>query len=420
MDGDARLIVDDARLGAAVDALAGCDRLAVDTEFLWERTYAPRLALLQVAGRTAAGEVVAWAVDPLAVDPGPLVALLHEPGRLKVLHAGTTDLQILHDWRGAPVPQVFDTQRAAALAGFGQQVGYANLVEGLLGRKLDKAEQWSDWTRRPLRPEQVEYALLDVVPLLDVHERLLGLLEEAGRRAWAEDEMRPLTDPARYVAPPEEEAWRRVRGRRGLDRRGLAALRALAAWRERTARARDLRPGFVVKDAGLLELARRRPRTQAELERLRGLHPNEVGRHGATILAELERVAALPEDALPAAERKRAGPEVSATVDLLRAWVGQRAREAGVAPEVVVNGAALERLVRAHAAGEDLTPGGGGAGPGGAGPGDDEGEGEGEPGAERDVLQGWRLELVGRDLLAILRGERALAHDPAAGRLTLR
>ncbi|MCO5169372.1 MAG: ribonuclease D [Planctomycetes bacterium] len=391
-------------LDRVLAALAPATTIALDTEFLWERTYHPTLALVQVAARDDRGEVQAFAVDPLRVDLGPLERLLGEPGRLKVVHAGRIDLELFQARLGAPLGPVFDTQRAAALVGHGHQVGYANLVEALVGRRLKKTEQWSDWTRRPLRPEQVSYALDDVVPLLVVRDRLEERLREAGRLAWAEEEMAPLTDPATYVRVPDEELWRRVKTRRGLDRRALGVLRALTVWREETSRARDLRPGFVVKDPVLVELARRAPTSRAQLEHVRGLHPGELKKSADGLLAAIRAALALPDDALPPADRRPTGPDPGPAVELMRAYVAARAAEAGIAPETLATTRDLERLARAHLRGDapEVLD-----------------EGDEDDGERHDVLRGWRGALVGHDLLRLLEGKVSLRIDPARGSLRI-
>jgi ribonuclease D len=402
------LVEKDADLERALAPFQSAKLLTLDTEFLWERTYHPILALVQLGARLPDGSVHAVAIDPLGVQSlGPLERLLADPSRLKVVHAGRIDLEIFHARTGGPIGPVFGTQRAAALAGFGQQVGYAALVEGLLGRRLDKVEQSSDWTRRPLRPEQVSYALLDVVPLLDVHDRLRAQLGDAKRLTWAEEEMTPLVDPASYVPVADEERWRSVKQRRGLDRRGLAILRELAAWREATARERDLRPGFVCKDPILVDIARRAPVKAQTLDNVRGLHPNEAKRHGQDIVAAVKRALDLPESALPPMDKRPRGPDPQAAVDLLRAFLSQRAQEVGVAAETLATTADLVRLSRAHLRGEKLDAA-------------DDDEDEGSPADRHDVLSGWRGELLGRDLVRLLKGEISLRVDPGTGQLEAR
>lgn len=380
------LIERDEELPRVIEALAPLDRITLDTEFLWERTYLPRLALVQVAGRDPAGKVHAFAVDPLAVDVAPLVAFLAEPRRVKVLHDARIDLQIFARLTPDPLRPIFDSQRAASLVGFGPQVGYAALVAELTGKELPKAEQYSDWTRRPLRQSQIVYALGDVVPLLDVHDRLVGLLEQTGRAGWAEMEMASLMAPETYEEPSDRDRYLKLKGRTRLDRQALAVLRELCAWREKTARQLDLRPGFVVKDVALLELAARAPKKPRELATIRGLHPAELKRHGEGIVRAVQRALSLPRDEWPGQERRRVSKlDLSGAVDLLRAFLRQKAAETGVAAEVIATTADLEELAKAHARGADPH--------------------------EQPVMQGWRGALVGQDLLRLLEGRVALGID---------
>ncbi len=377
---DSRLVDRPEALEAALAPLFGASRLAVDTEFTWERTYGPILALVQVAGRTPGGQVHAIAVDPLRVDLAPLVRLLTDPARLKVFHAGRADLEILLGHAGAPLRPVFDTQRAAALLGFGHQVGYATLIERTLGLHVDKVEQWSGWTRRPLRPEQVEYALGDVVPLLDAYDQLIAQLEQAGRLAWAEEEMAPLVRPEAYVTPPDEARFREVKGRHRLDRRGLAVLRELAAWRERTARARDMRPSWIVKDPVLVELARRQPAAAADLERVPGLSQREARRYVVELVACVRHARELPEEALPSIDRP-SGPDTGPAVELLRGHLAKRAEELAIAPATLATMSDLEHLARAHLSGAALDP---------------------QAAELPSLLVGWRAGAIGHELLGLL------------------
>ena len=380
-----RLVAERAELVSLVERLAGAAELALDTEFVWERTYRPLLAVVQVGARLPTGQVVVAAVDALALDLGPLLELLAEPGRGKLLHAGRLDLAILHRLLGRPLSPVFDTQRAAALVGFGGQIGYGALVEQLTGRRLEKGEQWSDWTRRPLRPEQLSYALDDVRHLPDVAAALRGLLDQSGRAAWAAEEMQDLHDPSSWADPAPGEEWLKVKAARTLPPRAQAVLREVCVWREESARARDLRPGFVVKDQVLLELARRPPRSLDALREVRGLHPGEVKRGGAELLAALRRGERAEPPPQPPRKRRM---DVSGAVDLLKAWLGQKAAAEGVASEVLATTAELTSLASSHA--------------------------RGDPPPGLPVLSGWRRQLVGEDLLRLLRGEVALQVQPRA------
>jgi ribonuclease D len=394
MPQDERVLETPDALARAIAILSPITRLTVDTEFLWERTYYPKLALLQVAGVDAKGDVQAFAADPLAIDVMPLLKMLAEPSRLKVMHAGRLDQQIMNMELGSPLRPLFDTQKGAALAGFGGQIGYANLVSSLFNRKLEKKEQYTDWTRRPLRASQIEYALLDVIPLLDVHDALVKKLEASGRIKWAEEEMASLMDPETYAEPRSDELYLKVKNKRGLDRRGLGILRELAMWRDKEARKRDCRPTFVVKDPGLAEIANRRPNSVKILQELRGLHRKEAGRSGKAILACIRRGETLDESELPQVKRgTKKTKNVDAAVDLLKAYLAKRTQEVGVAVETVVTTKELERLAR-DASRERYKH-------------------------EHPVLNGWRGELIGKDLVKILRGEITLGVDPASSELRL-
>ena len=368
-------------LSAALEELAHAKVLTVDTEFFWERTYDPLLCLVQVAARDPQGKLTGFAIDPLAVDIDPLLRFLAEPTRLKVFHAARIDLEILNRMLGATLAPVYDTQRAAALLGFGHQVGYARLVEELVGKKPEKGEQYSDWSKRPLRDAQIDYALADVIPLMKCYEALEGLLARSGRRAWLDEEQAPLTDPASYAPIPDRERYLKVKGSRALDRTSLAVLRELAAWREDNARGRDIRPGFVLKDPALLALARKQPTTKQGLEAVRGLHSSLVRRNGDALLEAIQR--GLDADPPASLRTKRPTVDVSAGVDLLKTYLSQRSRELDVAQEVLATSSELEALARRVAEGRDLD--------------------------DCPLARGWRRELVGDEALRLLRGEVSLA-----------
>lgn len=279
----ATLIQDAAALHALAARVRGAPWIALDTEFMRVRTYFARLCLLQLA----TPDTVAC-VDPLAVAIEPLLDVLYDPGVLKVLHAARQDLEVLFDIRGAVPGPVFDTQIAAALCGHDDQTGYGALVEAVTGHKLPKFNQRADWAARPLSAEQLRYAEDDVRYLRDVYahfERRLGAL---GRRAWHEEECAALTDPALYRNDPEQ-AWRRLAQGRALAPAQQAVLQALAAWRERVARKKNLPRGWVVPDGALVEIARRQPHSAAELAAVANLGPAPARRWGDEILATLRQ-----------------------------------------------------------------------------------------------------------------------------------
>jgi ribonuclease D len=336
------LITDSAALKGFCEQLQDVPYLAVDTEFLRDKTYHAQLCLIQVAhGQHAA------AIDPLApgLDLGPLKELLSRPGIVKVLHAATQDLEIFLQGMGEVPGPVFDTQIAASVCGFGHQPGYAALVESILGISIDKSSQAVDWSIRPMSDRQVEYAIGDVTHLCHVYERLLDELETQGRGAWVEEDMRALLDPTRYVVDPEE-AYQRIKIRRP-SRQQLAILRALASWRERTARERNLPRGWVARDEALAEIAQHLPKDATALARVRGLkEPVARGQDGRSILEEVANAQALPEDEWPALKESRTptGPGHDSLVALLQALLRLRADAHGVSGAMIAKRGDLERL----------------------------------------------------------------------------
>src|SRR5579883_2280597 len=285
-----RLVTDPAELAALVGDIRASGRLALDTEFVWERTYRPQLGIVQIATdrKTAI-------LDALALrDLSPLFPLLRDPAIPVVLHGGGQDLEILALLMGEPVRGVVDTQVIAAFLGYGLQVGLGVLLERVLRVRVRKDQTYTDWTRRPLRPEQLAYAREDVVHLLPLHDRLRAALEQRGRAAWVAEELQALEDPARWRPVPDEERYRSVKGWQRLGGRELAVLRALAAWRERTARQLDVRPHFVVSDVVLTTLAARPVASLEELRGVRGLSPGAVSRYGRGLLAAIGEGRACP------------------------------------------------------------------------------------------------------------------------------
>jgi ribonuclease D len=369
-----RVVTDPAEFRAVAAAMRKAGEVGFDTEFVGERTYFPRLCLIQLGTEDAA-----VAVDPIAVgDLSPLEELLFDPSVLKLVHAGWQDLKIVFQRTGRVPAPVFDTQIAAALLGMPAQASYASVVREFLGVDVKKGHSYSDWSARPLSPSQLAYALDDVRYLPALHDRMTGRLRREGRISWIEPEIDALTSPASYASDPEEE-YRRVKGWTALDRRRLAVLRALIAWREREAMRRDVPRRRVLADESALAIARSRPADEEALRRVRGLEWKIGGGSSTAVLAAVREALALPEDRLPEAppSRPRGNGDRSSVVALLGALVRSRSRVHRVAPEVLTNAEELERL----AAGE------------------------------RDgiaVLSGWRFDLVGKELLALLDGKVSL------------
>ncbi len=348
-------------------ALAKSEWIALDTEFMRERTYYARLCLVQVA---SADRIAC--IDPLALDNlSPLLELLFDPRITKVLHAAHQDLEVFFDLCGRVPAPVFDTQIAAALAGHGSQVGYARLAQALLGVHLDKAHSRADWTRRPLEPDEVRYAADDVRYLRKMYRRLRAELERRGRLAWLEEDFRALVDPARYARDPGE-AWRRVRGSGRLRPRSLLALSRLASWREEEARKRNQPRQWILRDALLLDLAQRLPRSAEALARLRDMPAATLRRYGDTLLEILEQARAEPEPPRPAAREDRIEEDQQPLVDLLMALVRLRGTEQDISPAALASRRDIEQLLLGN---RDL-----------------------------EVLRGWRRHAIGEQLLAALEG----------------
>jgi ribonuclease D len=364
MTGGETPIRDPDELRARIGSWPGHGTLAIDTEFIRERTYYPRLCLIQVA---TAGDIAL--VDALAIaDGGALVALLTDEQRPKLLHAARQDVESLLPLTQAPLAPVFDTQQAAALLGFPAQVGYAELVRQVLGIELAKGHARTDWARRPLSREQLAYAADDVRYLPALAEALVERLSAAGRRAWLDEESAALRDVSLYRVEPGD-AWRRLKGLDRLDAPALAAARALADWRERRAMARDLPRGWILPDVAIYELAVARPQTREALARVASVPEGTAARAGDDLLAA---IAASANDAAArgAADAARPGPEELRLQKALQRALAAISAELGIQPEILATRRELAALARGA--------------------------------RELPVLSGWRREVVGEKLLAAL------------------
>ncbi len=336
------LITKSDELSALVDRLSKQPFIAVDTEFMRENTYWPELCLLQVASSDEAA-----AIDPNAdLDLAPILDLMVENRDvLKVFHAGGQDLEIIHNLTGKVPTPLFDTQIAAMALGHGEQVGYSNLIESLLGHSLDKGARFTDWSRRPLDKRQIDYAIGDVTHLAEIFPKLVKKLVKTGRGDWLDEEMERLADPSSFAFEPED-AWKRLK----LPSRNpaiLGRLKALAGWRETEARSKNLPRGRIVKDDTLNELASHPPKTQEDLGKVRGLssgwRSNDIG---ARLMAALATAKPMEPDELPAREPRRPGLTKDAALvsDLLKLLLKIRAKEAGVAAKLIARSDELEAL----------------------------------------------------------------------------
>ena len=359
--------------------------VTVDTEFLRERTYYSKLCLIQLAYQDDAGDD-ACIVDPLVegLSLAPLYDLFADVGVVKVFHAARQDLEIFHvDQEIIPTP-LFDTQVAAMVCGFGEQVGYETLVRKICKADLDKSSRFTDWSRRPLTDAQAKYAVGDVTYLRDIYEHLSARLDKSGRKKWVAEEMAVLNDPATYQADPDE-AWRRVKTRTSSGR-FLGIVRELARFRETYAQARDIPRSRVYKDDALVEIASTKPQSEQDLSRSRLLlREARRGDIAQGILEAIRTGLALPNDALPKPDLARAKLQVNpALADMLRVLLKSISDNEDVAAKLIASSADLDAL----AAGERDVP----------------------------ALRGWRKEVFGDEALRLCDGKIGLAVQGQKGR----
>lgn len=349
-------------------ALGKGDYIAIDTEFLREKTYYARLCLIQVAN----DDVIAC-VDPLALhDLAPLWDVFFDTRILKVLHASRQDLEIIHDLTGRVPTPIFDTQIAATVAGHEESISYSRLVESICGEQLDKTLSRTDWSRRPLSAEQIRYAEDDVRHLRPIFKKLRAELIDTGRMQWLEDDFEYLSNPALYTTHPQE-MFRKVKRGQMLRPKQLAVLRELAAWRETAAMKLDKPRKWLIDDDVLFEIARHPPATLEALAQIRGMNEAGLKKWGKQILAATELGLAIPESERPQwHERRKLKPSDKVLADLMMALVRQRGLEHGVAPSLLANQSDLEAIIA-----------------------DD---------PEAALRNGWRARLVGNELGALLAG----------------
>ncbi len=364
-------------LAAFCEAARAHDYVTVDTEFLRERTYYSRLCLIQMA-MPGTGDDTAVLVDPLAgdLDLAPLYALFRDTSVVKVFHAARQDIEIFQTSAGVIPEPLFDTQVAAMVCGFGEQVGYETLVKKIAKQPLDKSSRFTDWSRRPLTDAQKSYALADVTHLRQIYEFLATELEKTGRAAWVEEELAILTDPETYITRPED-AWKRVKTRTNSPR-FLGIVRELARFREDYAQSNDVPRSRVFKDDALVELASTKPQTMNDLGRSRLLlREARKGAIAEGILAAVKTGQEMPAEELPKPDTTRDKLQVNpALADLLRVLLKAKTEAMGVAPKLIAPASDLDAI----AAGM------------------------------RDVaaLRGWRREAFGEDALRLCEGQIAL------------
>jgi ribonuclease D len=367
-------ITSNQKLADACKRLASHPYITVDTEFLRETTYYPKLCVVQLASTDEAVVIDAVAEG---IDLAPFFELMANEKILKVFHAARQDIEIVWHRAGFIPHPVFDTQVAAMVLGYGDSISYDQLVQRITGDTLDKSHRFTDWSRRPLTPEQIAYAISDVTHLRDAYESLSTDLRKRGRIDWVFEEMEVLTSPETYRAEPEH-AWERLKTRVRKPRE-IGVLMEVAAWREREAQARDVPRGRVLKDDVIADIAILGPTTPEKLTSLRSIPKGfERSKWGHDVIEAVKRGIARDPKTLPRIERSRSGNNGAATVELLKVLLRMTAERHAVAAKVIATVDDLERIAS-----------------------------EAEP--DVAALKGWRRELFGEKALALKAGRLALA-----------
>jgi ribonuclease D len=350
--------------------------LALDTEFLREKTYYPKFCLLQIA----TPEWVAC-VDPIALPKlDVLFEVLYNPAIIKVFHSCRQDLEIFFQWTGQLPSPIFDTQVAAPLLGFQDNPGYAMLVSSLLSVNLNKAHTRADWSKRPLTEAELEYAADDVIYLCQIYQIMVQKLTALGRIDWLKNDFAELTNPALYAVDPEK-AWFKIKGKNKLTGKQLSIIQTLAEWREKTAQAEDRPKSWLLRDELLFDLAKLQPETVPELANVRGINERAVNRYGKELCQLI--TAAKNRPPLPLNEKDRSAKKTQqqeAILDILTALVRVRAEENALNPTILASRKDLEELL---SNGDDECP----------------------------LLHGWRYTMAGKELVGLIKGELLLGID---------
>jgi len=355
--------------------------IALDTEFLREKTYYPQLCLLQLG----TDEITAC-IDPLKLpNLDPLLPLFDDPNITKIFHAASQDLEILFQLNGRLPSPIFDTQIAAPLLGHNEQIGYANLVNEVLGVQLEKAHSRADWTRRPLPEAQLNYAADDVIYLGQIYTKLKQQLEQKDRLGWLDDDFQALTDTSRYQIDPNT-IWQKLRGLERLRGESISIAQQLCVWREEQAQKKNLPRKWLLKDEVILDLAMQKPDNRTELGHIRGLSERFLQHSAKTLLNVISDARQQTPQPLPTFMKKqRPKAEHEAVADLLMAMVRQRAEEQALNPNVITQRKELLKFIQGE---KELT-----------------------------LLSGWRNKMIGADLQALLDGEANLSVQ--GGKLSL-
>lgn len=349
--------------------------IALDTEFLREKTYYPKFCLLQIATPT-------WTacVDPLALPPlDELFAAIYDPQIVKVLHSSRQDLEIFYQLTGKLPTPIFDTQVAAPLLGYQDNPGYAMLVSHLLNVNLNKAHTRADWSKRPLSAAEIQYAADDVIYLCKIYQIMRDKLRTLGRLDWLQPDFAELSNPALYQVLPEQ-AWHKIKGKNKLTGKQLSIVQALAEWRERTAQSENRPKSWLLRDELLFDIAKLQPETAGDLSQIRGINERTVNRYGAMLCKIISAAKSRPP--IPLHEQGRPVKKTQqqeAIVDLLTAIVRIRAEENALNPNILATRKDLESLLFNN-----------------------------DDGADCPLLHGWRYSMAGKELIGILHGELLL------------
>jgi ribonuclease D len=352
--------------------LADEDYITIDTEFMRDRTFWPKLCLVQLAGKDRYA-----AIDPLApgIDLQPLFDLMADSSVIKVFHACRQDVEIFYHLTGRTPSPIFDTQLAAMVLGYGDEIGYENLVSQIAKAQIDKSSRFTDWSHRPLSEKQLSYALADVTHLRVIYEHLSSELETAGRLDWAKEELSDLTSTDTYAQPPEL-AWKRVKIR-SKDPRFLAIVQALAAWREEEAQSRDLPRNRIIRDDLLMEIAANRPTSPEAVLNIRRISVDK--KSAAGIAGAVQSALDLPKNELPKIKKPQRLPRgIGPIVDLLRVLLKYQCEEHQVAQRLVATTNDLEAIAASDH-------------------------------ADVRALRGWRFDIFGQAALALKHGQLGLA-----------
>ncbi len=357
------------------DRLSNCEFITVDTEFLRERTYYPKLCLVQISGP----DKDAKAIDPLidGIDLLPLFDLLQNKNIMKVFHSGRQDLEIFYNLTGCVPTPVFDTQIAAMVCGYGDSIGYEKLVKSVTGGKIDKSSQFTDWSARPLSDKQLTYALGDVTHLCDAYLHLRDILDKRGRTEWVMQEDKVLSNPSTYENDPYN-AWKRIKIR-SPKAKDLVILREIAALREQYAQKRNIPKTWVIKDEVLANIASQAPRDKKQLSRIRNIPKDAAeGKLGEQILKSIDKALSSPQADWPIPkEKKHLCPSESAVVDILKMLLKIISTEHEVATKIIASSSDLEDIAL-------------------------------NDNADVPALKGWRKEIFGNDAIAIKHGRLAI------------